>query len=325
MAILSITSVMPSTLPTGGGVLVEIRGAGFRIPAPPATSGPTASPAPTVAVRVGGRVAHDVSVFASDRLTCIVPPGAPGHADVLVQNVDATGAEIPDEQVVARDALRYVHSALTVESDLTRLVRVLIQELKRQVLENVVLTVHTDFDADVGAELHLAQIAHLPGLVLMGPELAEDRFFSLNQRPELATGPGQFAQRRVPYTVDLGFTLVGVSDHTTELLNLMAATQLFFHRNKYLEMDRDAGDASAGSIRYEMDLAPDGDLKVTSQPNESNVRSFSGRFVVRGFDLEDLAGFPGEGVTARGAVAGDISVQAPQPLGTGQASGDPSP
>jgi hypothetical protein len=74
-----------------------------------------------------------------------------------------------------------------------------------------------------------------------------------------------------------------------------------------------------------MDIARDGDLKVTSQPNESNVRSFSGRCVVRGFDLEDLAGFPGEGVTTRGAVAGDVAIQAPEPFGTGGAGGDPSP
>jgi hypothetical protein len=117
--------------------------------------------------------------------------------------------------------------------------------------------------------------------VLVGPELAKDRFFSLNQLPEVSTGPGQFAQHRAPYTVDLGFTVIGVSDHTTELLNLMSATQLFFHQNCFLELDRDPTNPDAGRVRYEMDIARDGDLKVTSQPNESNVRSFSGRFVVR--------------------------------------------
>jgi len=183
--------------------------------------------------------------------------------------------------------------------------------------------VHTDFYA--GVELHLAQIARLPGLVLVGPELMENRFFSINQLPEIQTEPGQFAQRRAPYTVDLGFTVIGVSDHTTELLNLMAATQLFFHRNPYLELDRDPANPDAGQVRYEMDIARDGDLKVTSQPNESNVRSFSGRFVVRGFDFEDLAGVPDEGVIARGAVASDVVIQAPQPLGPDPANGAPNP
>ncbi len=315
MSIPSIASLSPSAGPTAGNLLVEVLGAGFQLPAG----------TPAVGVLVGGRPAREVRVVSSQQLTCIVPPGDAGPVDVVVQNLDTAGAPIPGEEAVAPGAFTYVPQPLAVETDLTRLVRALLQELKRQVLDNVVLTVHTDFDAGIGAELHLAQIARLPGLVMVGPELAEDRFFSLNQLPEVSTGPEQFAQRRVPYTVDLGFTVVGVSDHTTELLNLMAATQLFFHRNPYLELDRDPDDPNAGRVRYEMAVARDGDLKVTSQPNESNVRSFSGRFVVRGFDLEDLAGASGEGVVARGAVASDVVVPGPVPLGRAPGDGDPTP
>jgi hypothetical protein len=321
MSIPSIVSVTPSSGPTAGSLLVEVVGAGFRLAAQPGILGMTAVPTPTVGMFVGGRAARNVRVFGGDRLSCIVPAGYAGPADVLIQNLDATGVPIPGEQAVAPGAFTYVRQTLVVEADLTRLVRTLLQELKRQVLENIVLTVHTDFDADVGAELHLAQIAQLPGLVLMGPELAENRLYSLNQRPEIATGPGQFAQRRAAYTVDLGFTVIGVSDHTTELLNLMAATQLFFHRNPFLELDRDPANPDGGRVRYEMDIARDGSLKVTSQPNESNVRSFSGRLVVRGFDLEDLAGVPGESVVARGTVASEVMVQTPQPLGRAPGSG----
>jgi IPT/TIG domain len=286
MPVPSITSVTPSFGPTGGGLLVEISGAGFQLPVQPNASGPTTPPPPTVRVLVGGRPARDIRVLAADRLTCIIPAGDPGPADVAIQNIDASGAPIPGELLIAVHAFTYVRPPLTTEADLTRLVRTLLQELKRQVLENVVLTVQTDFDDAASTEIHLAQVAALPALVLLGPELTQDRFLSVNQRPELATGPGQFAQRRAPYTVDLGFTLIGVSDHTTELLNLMAATQLFFHRNLFLGMDRDPANAAAGRVRYEMTITTGGDLKVTSQPNESNVRSFSGSFVVRGFDFE---------------------------------------
>ena len=312
MAVPSITSVTPSSGPTGGGLLVEVLGAGFQLSTQAESLGPTTHSRPTVRVLLSGRPARDVRVLAGGRLTCLIPAGDAANVDVLVENVDATGAAILGEKAIAKNAFTYVRHALTTEADLTRLVRILLQEIKRQVLENVVLTVQTDFDADAGAELHLAQLAELPALVLIGPELTENRFFSLNQLPEVTARSGRFAQRRVPYTVDLGFTLIGVSDHTTELLNLMAATQLFFHRNKVLELDRDAANAGAGSVRYEMDLTPDGDLKVTSQPNESNIRSFSGRFVVRGFDLEDLAGVPDEGVVARGAVTSDVVLEAPQ-------------
>ncbi len=313
MPLPSILRVSPSSGPTSGSLLVEIVGAGFQLPTLEAGDGLAATS--SVAVLVGPRPAREVRVLAADRLTCIVPAGDAGAVDVVVQNLDASGEPIPGEQAIAPDAFVYVRPSLTSEADLTRLVRTLLHELKRQVLDNVVLTVHTDFDENTGLELHLAQIARLPALILMGPELTEDRFFSLNQLPEVATGPGQFAQRRVPYTVDLGFAVIGVSDHTTELLNLLTTTQLFFHRNVYLELDRDPIDSEAGRVRYEMAIARDGALKVTGQPNESNVRSFSGRFVVRGFDLEDLPGVVDESVIARGVVTSEVIVQTPQPLG----------
>ena len=85
----------------------------------------------------------------------------------------------------------------------------------------------------------------------------------------LAGAPDTALRGRVPCTVDLAFTLVGASDHTVELLNLMAATELFFHKNKFLGMSRDTANALSGRVRYEMDFAPDGDLRVTSHPNES--------------------------------------------------------
>ena len=312
MSVPVITSVTPSSGPTGGSTLVEISGTGFRLPAPPPDTGPAPPPAPSVRVVVGGRPARDVRVLAGDRVSCLVPARDAGPADVLVQNLDVGGAPIAGEETVLAGGFTYVLGHLTEESDLTRLVRTLIRELKRQVLENVVLTVQTDFDAETGDELHVAQVAKLPALVLVGPELSEDRFFSLNQLPERSTGPGAFARRRVPYTVDLGFTLVGASDHTTELLNLMAASQLFFHRNKFLEMDRDPASPPLGGVRYELDFTPDGDLKVTSQPNESNVRSFSGKFIVRGFDLEDLAGVVDDGVVERGVPVTAVILRAPQ-------------
>lgn len=310
----TITSLNPSSGPTGGRTLVEVEGAGFRLPPPPPPSGPTPPPKPTVQILVGGREAADVRVRASDRLTFLSPVGDVGPADVVLRNLDDAGVPIVDEEAVLPGGFTYRLPPLTAESDLTRLVRTLLRELKRQVLPNVSLTVQTDFDAQTGDELHIAELASLPALVLVGPELREDRFYSLNQLPEVAGAPGTVLRRRVPYTVDLVFTLVGASDHTVELLNLMAATELFFHRNKFLEMDRDPASALGGRVRYEMDLAPDGDLRVTSQPNASNVRSFSGSFVIRGFDLEDLAGVAGDAVTEQTAPAEEVVIAPPEQL-----------
>jgi hypothetical protein len=320
MAVPSIESVTPASGPTGGGLLLEITGAGFRVPDAPSAQGPVSPAAPTVGVTVGGVQATDVHVVGTSRLTCLLPVGDAGPVDILVQNLDPSGQSIPGEAATLAGGFTYELPRLTPESDLTRLVRTLLQELKRQVLANVVLTVQTDFASETGDELHIAQVAELPALVLVGPELSEDRFFSLNQLPEVSDGVGSFERRRVPYTVDLGFTLIGVSDHTTELVNLMASAQLFFHKNKFLEMDRDPESSASGSVRYEMDFTPDGDLKVTSQPNESNVRSFSGKFIVRGFDLEDLAGIADEAVIERGVSVDAVVLEPAQ-----QAALSPSP
>lgn len=321
----SVTSLNPPSGPTGGRTLVDVEGAGFRLPSPPPSSGPTPPPRPTVQILVGGREATQVRVRTPGRLTFLTPVGDAGAADIVVRNLDDEGVPIAGEEATLAAGFAYQLPALSAESDLARLVRTLLRELKRQILPNVSLTVQTDFDAQTGDELHIAELASLPALVLVGPELREDRFYSLNQLPETAGAAGTVLRRRVPYTVDLGFTLVGASDHTVELLNLMAATELFFHKNKFLEMARDASNAGAGRVRYEMDFAPDGDLRVTSQPNESNVRSFSGSFVIRGFDLEDLPGVTGEAVTEQTAPADEIVIGPPDQLTTAPAPSGHSP
>ena len=315
MATPVITTVDPASGPTGGKTLVNVTGAGFRVPAVPGPSeAPLPPPRPTVEVLVGGRLADDIRVIDATRLSFLSPAGEPGSADLTVRNLADDGSPVPGEDATLPEVFTFVRPGLVPESDLTRLVRTLMRELKRQVLPEVSLTVQTDFDAETGDELHLAQLAKLPSLVLVGPELSQNRFFSVNALPEASAGPDDFARRRAPYTVDLAFTLIGVSDHTTELLNLMAATELFFHRNKYLEMERDPASPDGGRARYEMDISPGGDLKVTSQPNESNVRSFSGSFLVRGFDLEDLTGMPGESVAEHGARVRDVRLDPPPQL-----------
>jgi len=314
MAVPTINSIIPATGPTGGGTLVDVRGTGFRVPPLPPPVGPVLPLPPTVAVLVGGTRARDVCVLTADRLTMLTPLGALGPVDIAVFNLDDRGIPIAGEEVVSPGAYRYALPRLTVESDLTRLVRTLLRELKRQVHPNVSLTTQTDFDAETGDGLHVTELASLPGLVLVGPELRENRFYSQNAASEVPDTDGTVLRRRAPYTVDLGFTLIGVADHTTELLNLMAATELFFHRNPYLEIDRDPVDPTAGRVRYEMEVTPDGDLRVTSQPNESNVRSFSGSFVIRGFDLEDGAGVVNDAAFARTVAVDAVAVAPPQQL-----------
>ena len=313
MAIPTITSITPNVGPTSGRMLVDVVGSGFRLPSLPEPTGVTSRPKPSVAVFVGGRPATLVRVRSDASLTFLLPVGDAGASDVTIYNVKDSGDEISGESITLAQGFQFHRPALTIESDLARLVRSLLRELKRQVHPNVSLTVQTDYDAQTGDELHIAELAQLPALVLVGPELSEDRFYSVNELIETSDS-GRILRKRAPYTVDLRFTLIGTADHTVELLNLIAATQLFFHKNKFLEMNRDEANSTLGQVRYEMDIPQGGDFRQTSQPNEANLRSFGGAFVIRGFDFEDMTGMPNESAVEETKPVETVVITPPEPM-----------
>lgn len=321
MAVPTITAVLPTTVPTGGLTLIEITGTNFNVPSlPPLSAGVATPQPPPMLVDFDGVAGTQVAVVSSTRLFVLVPksPIEPikannygeGSVDVRVVNLDANGDPVPGEEATAVDGLAYARVQLASESDLTRLVRQVVREFRLQTIPNVSVSTHTDYDPDTGDLLNITGLAELPGLALIGPSLTENRFFSENQagRPAAAT-PGEWLIRRVPYTVDLQFGIVGVSNLKAELTNLMAVVEGFFERNKFIELQRDPGDPAKGSVRYEIDFTEDGDLRTVGTPNTSNIRVFSGTFVIRGFDVEDLTGFPTDQEVGRTAVTDDVGVR----------------
>ena len=97
----------------------------------------------------------------------------------------------------------------------------------------------------------LVAMASLPALVLSGPKITENRFYALNEgREDVVPGPAgpELARHRPTYTVDLAFTITAVSDHTVELLNLMAAVGTFLNRNRWIELPRNPDDSALGTV-----------------------------------------------------------------------------
>ncbi len=292
MAVPLIVSVIPAVGPTGGRNLVRIKTNNARLPPPPADDVFVGGTFPqTVEVKFGSEPAIDVRVFSKGLVTCLAPIHDPGVVDVTVTNLDDNGDPIVGETVTKASAYTFVRPNLTLEDDFTRLIRTFIRELKRQVVDEVSLTVHTDFDESTADFLNIARIAKLPALVLVGPDINENRFFSTNEKQEIELDDGTVEIRRAPYTVDLLFECIGIAELNAQKLNLMAAFTKFIARNKWLEMDRDPADPSKGRVRYEMDFTEEGgEPSATDSLNDSNIRSFSGNIIIRGFDLEDLAG-----------------------------------
>lgn len=291
MAVPLIVSVQPAVGPTGGQNLVTITANNLREPpdAPPLIQTSGVLPE-TVHVDFGGELATGVRVISQGKLTCLAPIHDSGLVDVTVTNLDDDGDPIPGETATKAGAYTFSRPNLTVEDDLTRLVRTFLRELRRQVVDEVSLAPHTDYDDETADFLQLAHIAKMPGIAVIGPDINENRFFSTNAKQSVDNGDGTFDIRRSPYTVDLQFEVVGVAELTVQKLNLMAAFTKFINRNKFLRMDRDPADPAAGRVQYEMDFTDDGEPSATDRLNDSNIKAFSGTIIIRGFDLEDLAG-----------------------------------
>ena len=275
MAIPTITTLTPSTGPASGGDLVRLVGTGF---------------AARVVVRFGGRPAV-VAAVRDEVGVSIVDVRTPAHeagvADVELENLDANDAPIAGESVLLVGAYRFARATVAREADLTRIIRQLLRELKRQVLANVSATVSVDYDDTIIDGLNVIAMAKVPSLVLSGPTLRPNRFYSANvpheDVVEGSAGP-EMIRRKPPYTVDLVFLLTAGSERTVELFNLMAAVATFLNRNRWLELPRDPDDSARGAVRWEMDA--DGEFR-TQLASKDDVRAFTCGFVVRGFDVDE--------------------------------------
>ena len=275
MALPTLSSVQPTTGPSSGGDLVRLVGTDF---------------ADRVRVLFGGVAAEAPSVRDEAGLRLVdlrTPVHAPGVVGVELQNLDAAGVPVPGESVVLVGAYRFARPTVAREADLTRVVRQLLRELKRQVLANVSATVSVDYDDTTLDGLNVIAMAKVPSLVLSGPTLRPNRFYSANVAHEDVVdgiaGP-ELARRKPPYTVDLVFTLTAASERTAELFNLMAVVATFLNRNRWLELQRDPADASRGSVRWELDA--DGEFR-TQLAGKDDVRAFTCGVVVRGFDVDE--------------------------------------
>lgn len=296
MATPSITSLSVASGPSSGGDLVVLRATGLSA---------------RVAVTFGDTAAEVVSIRpeASGFVAQVrTPPHGEAVVDVSVQNLDAAGAPIAGEIATLTSAYRFLRPRIAREADLTRVVRALLRELKRQVIENVSLSVAVDFDDTPLDGVDVVSVAKLPSLVLSGPRVKENRFYSSNEpHEEVVAAPGgpELQRRRPSYTVDVEFGLTGASDRAVELLNLIAAVATFFSRNRWLELPRDPDDGAKGNVRWELD--PTGELR-TALDGKDDVRAFTWALVVRGFDVDE--GLPLDVGKAVAGAGPDLSIGA---------------
>lgn len=297
MGVPTISSITPGTGHTGGAILT-ILGTNFRQQSAYLGSGRVPLRPPSVRVTIGTTQCSIVRVFSETELEVKTPALNAGTYDVTVENIDDDGVLVPGETVTSLAAFKAKLPDLTKDSVLARIVVVLMRAMRQQILVNTGTVVHTDYDGETGEEISLLPNAQLPQLILIGPQTRRASGVGSRQYT-VQKDSNNFSTYRRGEALDLIWTLVGATDNTRQSLNLLEATRDFFKKSPFLDVDRDASDPSQGQVRYTMHIPPTGEFNVTTQPDSSNLRTFGGSFVVRGYVVEGLQNFPDDALEGR--------------------------
>lgn len=307
-----VGNLSPATGAPTGGALVRVTGGNFRLPdEPPHTGGVTPAAPPTVEVLVGGVAAPQVIVARAGLLFFRTPKRALVNADgspiagpvavnVEIRNIDDDGVLIPGETVTVTNGFAYTRTSLASSNRaaITTVTEALIRLLRSEVLGNTVLDTHTDYDRTSSDGLNIVELAELPAVVLTGPDVTENRFFTPNTNPKSDGDYGWLEHRRHLY-LDLTFDVAVVTHGTAQLTNLQELLLVVLDRNPELTVVR-----GSDTYSYELDWVPESLLSVERQPAQikSNVRVAKGQLVIRGVNVGSLAGQTADAVVDAGAV-----------------------
>ena len=219
-----------------------------------------------------------------------------GSVDVKVEHLDQDGNTI-GEDATALAAYTPVRPDLSVEGHLATVVGEFLDDLRRQILENVAWSTDTDYDDDTGDTVSIAHLASLPAMLVVGLGLPENRDAAPEAEQDHESndpaGPdGDFYTTRPAVVVDLVGIIVGVTDNPVELLNMFQALRGYFKKNIELEVPRDRSDPSAGTVTYDMEFSFGSDVAITPQSGNDNIQTFAGNFRISEIRLEVIPGLP---------------------------------
>lgn len=268
-----ISSIAPVTGLTMGRELATISGTGFNIAV-------DSDGVARMGVKFGTLEATRVRVRSTTALDCLTPIADPAVYALEVEDLDTS---LKDTLASAFTFGRPEIGGGAEQSDLWRVIEALIVELKRQVLEEVVLTTQVEFDDVTGDDLSIIKVAKTPALVLVGPDVAESGGPHARVVEEFVhLGGGAYERPRSLDVMDLRFRLHGVDDKSVRLFNLMREVISFFRRNPVLSVLSDPSDPNS-AIR-EFDLLPPNpsEWRTQTAPNIHNLRQFSGEFRISG-------------------------------------------
>lgn len=272
----TITTISPTTGLTAGRELATIAGTGFNTDV-------DSDGVARMGVKFGTLEASRVRVRSATSLDCLTPIADPAVYDLEVEDLDTTETDsLSSAFTFARPEI----GGGTYNSDLWRVIEALIVELKRQVIEEVVLTTQVEFDADTADDLSIIKVAKVPAIVLVGPDVIDSAGpYSRVVEEFEHVGGGSYERKRSVDVKNLRFMLHGVDDHAVRLFNLMREVISFFRRNAVLRVLSDPADPNSAVRELDMRPPNPGEWLTQTTPNIHNQKHFSGEFSIIGVPI----------------------------------------
>jgi len=328
MPIPTIATVTPATGTPTGGQLVEITGTNFRLPTTPAADVvPAPAAPPSVTVAFGGTLSTLVEVISETRLLVQVPKRSmpfdgngvtlgTDTVDIVVENIDDLGVLIPTESVTEANAYIYTRPGVDYTSGpygLTRVTMAVIDILRSECHANTVIDTSTDYDPDTGTIKIEGQ--SLPQLILTGPSVTFNSFFTNrgNYQVDGINALEGFRRRR-HRVLNLSYEIIGVTNSTVELNNLIELLELVIDRNTTIEFEPvpDSGDTCPLELHWVTDPSYE---RQDLEGLMSDLRLFRGTFEIRGYPVTAFPGVDQDAIQEVGFEVDVTTLEAPLQIG----------
>lgn len=331
MTVPTITTITPASGSPTGGQVIQIVGTNFRLPTPPGSTVPVPPPAPSVRVTFGGVVSPRVDVVSATRLFVHVPKYTMPISDqttlgtasvsLVVSNINDAGAVIAGETATAANGFTFVRPSVThanTVATITKCVRQFIDLLRSEVHPNVVL--ETSADYDVKTSTWKIESQSLPQVILTGPTLTNNTFFTYRGPYDVDGAPGESYRKRRHRVVDVQFEIIGVTSSTVENINLIELMETVIDRNTTFSYVHDVG------VTYDLELRWVDDPAYERQDNDliSDLRVFRGTVQLVGLPLTNIPGVDQDAIVGVSAEIDEVLVESITQIGDIQPHGAPT-
>jgi hypothetical protein len=140
------------------------------------------------------------------------------------------------------------------------------------------------------------EIESTPQLILTGPSTLENTFYTQRKLSAIESAvTGEWHQYRRPRFVDLRFDIMGVTNSSVELINLMNLFETVVDRNVVIDWPYDPDDPSV-TTPIELHCTRSAQVQRVLRYAKSDLRVFSAEIMLKGYPQLTLPGVVNDGI-----------------------------